>query len=564
VVSGEARSYSFILSILLLTHAWGAPFAAKAGDHIARVDSVRVDTLGLRVMVPAYFDPPGGDWARMETQASKMPGRLWAIANPNSGPGSQLDPSYTAAIATMHADSGKVIGYVWTNYGAVAVGTVESQIDLWYQFYPALDGIFLDGQSNVAGGEPYYLQLYTYIKQKNSGALVVGNPGTNTLESYLFYNGQRVTDVICIFETNVGFDSWSPSSWTSKYSRDNFYVIAYNTTLSQLVGRVQRAASSNVGWTYLTDATLPNPYDALPAYFEEYCNYVVNGVVPPPLGGNGGKINIDGQFSDWQGIPTLSPKPSYPAADPSANLINVWATNDSTNLYLSYQVAGSLDASKYFYHIFIDVDRDSAIGKTGYLYNDSAFVGAEYMVENASFWRYTGSGGANWSWASASGMKKADSAGRTELSLPLSVLFPMQPAGTVQLLFEINSATSPYGMVDVAPDSYKTQGYVYRTTFATAVKPQVVALPSTYVLGQNYPNPFNPTTAIEFVMPKTGPARLRVFNLLGEEVATLVSGIQSAGAHVVTLDGARLASGIYVYSFQAGSAVLSKKMLLLK
>ena len=553
-----------MLSILLLTCGSAVPVAVNAGERIARADSVRVDTLGMRVMVPAYFDPPGGDWSRMEAQASKMPGRLWAIANPNSGPGSQMDPSYTAAIATMHGDSGKVIGYVWTNYGAVAVSTVESQIDLWYQFYPSIDEIFLDGQSNLAGQEPYYLQLYTYIKQKNSGALVVGNPGTNTLESYLFYNGQRVTDVICIFETNVGFDTWSPSSWTSKYSRENFYVIAYNTALGQLVSRVQRAATSNVGWTYLTDATLPNPYDALPAYFEEYCNYVVNGVVPPPSNGNGGVITIDGQFGDWQAIAPLSPKPSYPVTDASANLINVWATNDSANLYLSYQVAGNLDASKFFYHIFLDVDRDSSTGKTGYLYNDSAFVGAEYMVENSSFWRYTGSGGANWSWASAAGMKKADSAGRTELSLPLNVLLPNQPTGTVQLLFEINAASSPYGMVDVAPDSYKTECYVYRTTLVTAVKPQELTVPATYLLAQNYPNPFNPTTAIEFLMAKSGPARLKVFNVLGQEVATVVSGFQSAGTHIVTFDGTRLASGIYVYTFQAGDVVLTKKMLLLK
>ena len=563
-MSGKAGINLFISLILLLIHSSVVTAAGKIGVHVDRVDSLRIETLGMRVMVPAYFDPPGSDWHRLEVQAAKMPGRLYAIANPNSGPGSSYNASYASAIASMQADSGRVIGYVWTNYGAVPAASVKSQIDQWYAFYPALDGIFFDGQSNVPGQEPYYLQLYNYVKQKDSASLVVGNPGANTLESYLFYNGQRVTDVICIFETNVGFDAWTPPLWTSKYSRDNFYIIAYNTPIGQLVSRVQRAASSNVGWTYVTDATLPNPYDVLPAYFEDYCNYVVNGVIPPPPDRNGGVIIIDGKFGDWKGLSPLSPAPNYPSTDPTAQITNVWATNDSANLYLSYQVAGNIDASKNFYHIFLDIDRDTANGKTGYVYNDSASIGAEYMVENSSFWKYNGSGGSSWSWVSAAGMKKADSAGRTELSLPLNVLFPGQDQGTVKFLVEINSATSPYGMVNVAPDSYRTQCYVFRTALTTAIRPPASGASSSYALSQNYPNPFNPTTAIRYGLEKSGPVRLRVFDVLGQEVATLVEGYQSAGTHVVTFDGTSCASGVYVYSLQAGSEVLVRKMLHLK
>jgi len=553
-----------MLSIFSLTCIAMSPANAWTGNPADRADSLRIDTLGLKVMVPAYFDPPGGDWSRMETQALKMPGRLYAIANPASGPGARYSSSYAAAINTMHADSGRVIGYVWTNYGGVLIDTVKAQIDRWYALYPALDGIFLDGQANVTGKEPYYQLIYGYIKQKDSSALVVGNPGTNTLESYLFYNGQRVTDVICIFETNVGFDTWTPSSWTAKYSRDNFYVIAYNTPAAQMVSRVQRAADSNVGWTYITDATLPNPYDVLPAYFEDYCKYVATGVPPPPPGGNGGLITIDGHFSDWQGVPPLTPAPSYPASDPAANIVNVWAANDSANLYLSYQVAGTLDATRFFYHVFIDVDRDSAASKTGYVYNDSASIGAEYMVENSTFWKYTGTGGANWSWASAAGMKKADSAGRTELSVPLSTLFPSGPAGVVQLLFEANSATSPYGMVDIAPAAYQSEWYSYRPTLVTGVVAEAHAVTPEWSLSQNYPNPFNPTTKIAYTLPHDGPVRLNVYDMLGREVATLVQSAQQAGPHVATFDGSRYSSGVYVYSLRSGGGVISRLMLLLK
>ncbi|MFZ1081400.1 MAG: spherulation-specific family 4 protein [Candidatus Kryptoniota bacterium] len=514
----------------------------------------------MKVLVPAYFDPGTSNyWDRLAMRAAKMPGRLYAIANPDNGPGSSYESSYAAVIDTMQADSGKVIGYVWTNYGAVPLNTVESQIDKWYSFYPSINGIFLDGQANVTGEETYYLQLYNYIKQKSSSTLVVGNPGANTVESYLFYNGQRVTDVICIFETNTGFGTWTPASWVSGNSRDNFYVIPYNTPSNEWVTTVNRAASLNIGWIYCTDATLPNPYNTLPEYFEDFCNYIVTGIDTITSTGSGGLINID-----WQKIPPLTPKPSYSSSDSDAGIINVWATNDTSNLYLSYQVAGNIDQSKYYYHIFIDTDNDLVNGKTGYVYNDSASIGAEYMVENSSFWKYDGTGGSDWSWVSGSGMQEADSGRRAALSIPLNVLFQNDSNSNVALIFEVNQAASPYSMMDVAPDSYKTQCYVYQVKRVTAVEKQKLNVPSNYSLSQNYPNPFNPATDIQYELPKSGLVNIRVYNVLGQEVSTIVNNVQSAGVHVVKFDGGNLSSGVYFCSFHADNFFSVTKMLLLK
>ena len=88
--------------------------------------------------------------------------------------------------------------------------------------------------------------------------------------------------------------------------------------------------------------------------------------------------------------------------------------------------------------------------------------------------------------------------------------------------------------------------------------------PVSFSLHQNYPNPFNPTTVIEFSVPQTGNVDLKVFNVLGQEVASLQHGVLPAGLHSVTFDASRLASGVYLYKITAGSFSSTKKMLLLK
>ena len=85
-----------------------------------------------------------------------------------------------------------------------------------------------------------------------------------------------------------------------------------------------------------------------------------------------------------------------------------------------------------------------------------------------------------------------------------------------------------------------------------------------FQLFQNYPNPFNPSTTITFTLPKTSQVKLKIFNILGEEVTTLVSGRLSAGSYSYNWDTNNLASGVYLYRLQAGSYVWTKKMVLRK
>ncbi|MGD8781342.1 MAG: T9SS type A sorting domain-containing protein [Ignavibacteria bacterium] len=92
----------------------------------------------------------------------------------------------------------------------------------------------------------------------------------------------------------------------------------------------------------------------------------------------------------------------------------------------------------------------------------------------------------------------------------------------------------------------------------------VEELPVKYNLSQNYPNPFNPSTTIEVTIPESGIFTLKVYNVLGQEVATLLNGQMNIGHHQVTFDASKLSSGLYIYRLSGDNVNLTKKMMLLK
>ena len=89
-------------------------------------------------------------------------------------------------------------------------------------------------------------------------------------------------------------------------------------------------------------------------------------------------------------------------------------------------------------------------------------------------------------------------------------------------------------------------------------------VPSKFELAQNFPNPFNPTTKIKFSLPTAEKTRLVVFNMLGQEVATLLNNQLTAGSYEIDFNASELPSGIYFYTLQAGNLTMTKKMVFLK
>ncbi|MGA9120391.1 MAG: T9SS type A sorting domain-containing protein [Bacteroidota bacterium] len=116
---------------------------------------------------------------------------------------------------------------------------------------------------------------------------------------------------------------------------------------------------------------------------------------------------------------------------------------------------------------------------------------------------------------------------------------------------------------NVPVSSFNEVMAAYATDVSTGV-PVGPGLAESFKLDQNYPNPFNPSTLIEFNLPKASNVELKVFDMLGQEVATLIHGNLAVGQHSVTFNAKNLASGVYIYRLTAGSNVDVKKMVLMK
>jgi hypothetical protein len=212
-------------------------------------------------IVPLYTDPSDQSWNAIISAAEAHPTvHVVAIVNPSDGPGSSKSSAYTTGIAGLQAAGIQVIGYVATGYGSHSVASMEAEMDTWKSFYPTLQGIFFDEQSNSTSDVAHYQTLSQYAKSIGLN-YTVGNPGTDVPTAFI-----GAVDTMLIYESD-GVPAMSALSQYSAYAKGNFGIIPY--AVSSMNATFVQQARQYVQYVYLTNDDLPNPWDSLSSYFAQ-------------------------------------------------------------------------------------------------------------------------------------------------------------------------------------------------------------------------------------------------------------------------------------------------------
>lgn len=222
----------------------------------------------MGTLVPPYAYPAeaGSHWDKLAAVASRVP--TVAVVNPDSGPGPASDPNYAEAIAKLRAAGGKAIGYVSTRYAQRPLSEVAADINRYRSFYQ-LDGFFIDEMASDDSllHVQYYQSIYGYVKALSSDYTVVGNPGTHIKEVHL---SLPTADTVVVFEGDAAaFAEFVPDDWAVGYGPGRFAYLLHGADAAQMTAAVRKALRQNAGYLYVTDDTLPNPWDRLPSYWDQ-------------------------------------------------------------------------------------------------------------------------------------------------------------------------------------------------------------------------------------------------------------------------------------------------------
>lgn len=211
-------------------------------------------------LVPAYFQP-GVESPWEYAMARAVPGTTM-ILNPASGPGNAPVAGYQNTVRRARLAGIAVIGYVHTSWGKRSLRTVRAEVAR-YQAWYGVDGIFFDEAATSPRALPYYRSARRQTK-KTGNARVVFNHGTVPHQRYM-----RLADVAVIFEGNA--DEYQRSAmppWASAYPAHRFAALVYATPQQALQGVLGAARQRGVGYVYVTDDVLSNPWDRLPSYYD--------------------------------------------------------------------------------------------------------------------------------------------------------------------------------------------------------------------------------------------------------------------------------------------------------
>ncbi len=220
--------------------------------------------------IPAYFYPDLGQPGSLWDEAMAVPeGPRVLVFNPNSGPGAAQDPAYLnmATTATNQGDI-TLLAYVSTSYGARDPNAVLADIASYAAWYP-VSGFFFDEAPGVETCDAAYAQYAAFADAARlgvPGAFIALNPGADTCDDYAEF-----ADLLLTFEGDAATYATHTTAMTA--SPDHIWHLVYDAPEDSsghaMFAAVDEARANGAGWLYVTDDTLPNPWDTLPAYLDD-------------------------------------------------------------------------------------------------------------------------------------------------------------------------------------------------------------------------------------------------------------------------------------------------------
>ena len=216
----------------------------------------------MGIIVPAYFYPAGEgekEWTRLAAVAKTMP--LVVIIDPDNGPGTRVDPNYQKVLKLISETGATPIGYISTSYGKRDGAQISADAKTWLKFYPEIQGYFLDEQTSDEAHAPELLKNCQALRALRPKGPIVSNPGNPCAAGYFQKGGP---DVICVYERSIPLEKYIPAAETAKLPPMKFGGLVYAQADEVLaLKQIELAHEKNLGWLFVTNSNLPNPWDRL-------------------------------------------------------------------------------------------------------------------------------------------------------------------------------------------------------------------------------------------------------------------------------------------------------------
>lgn len=217
-------------------------------------------TAALRLGLPAYGYPGTGLW---ECLSASQSGAL-IIMDPANGPGRSIDPRYSAAVATAMSDGLYVLGYVTTDYGHRSASEMSEEVERYREWY-GVSGIFLDQTPASVASSAAIACAVTHIRASRLSLAI--NPGQPDIDPH----DAVIADHVVNFEGPCSsYRQCRFPDWVRDVARAKFWHLIYEVRDAPTMWEVAATAvGAHAGVAYITDGTMPNPWERLPVYWRE-------------------------------------------------------------------------------------------------------------------------------------------------------------------------------------------------------------------------------------------------------------------------------------------------------